>query len=119
MKRKSIWKPSALILASTLAAAAALSADEITDWGLTVQRALRDHSQQLFGITAPLTASATGPFTGADSVAALELAAPLRASLVSSSVHPSTDMIALWPNDDQPTDLFVCSESDATFGVMR
>src|SRR6185436_13293839 len=34
----------------------------------------------------------------------------LRVSVVSSAVNPLADMIALWPDDDHPTHLYVCIE---------
>ena len=40
-------------------------------------------------------------------------------SLVSSSVASAADQIALWPNDDHPTHLFVCDEETSNPAVQR
>ena len=54
--------------------------------------------------------SALGPYDGPDNLQAIEVAPGLRVSLVSSSVASAADQIALWPDDDNPTFLFVCDE---------
>jgi secreted PhoX family phosphatase len=43
----------------------------------------------------------------------------LQVSLVSSAVHFSTDQIALWPDDEHPTHLFVCDEDSSNPAVQR
>src|SRR4029450_11237216 len=83
------------------------------DFGVYVAAQLSAHAQQLFGFTHPLDQSALGPYTGPDSTQALAVAEGLHVSLVSSAVHFSTDQIALWPNDDHPTHLFVCDEESS------
>jgi len=88
------------------------------DFGSFVQHQLKAHAQELFGVGAPLDESAPGPFNG-PGVEALELAHGLSATLVSSAVHFSTDQIALWPNDDHPTHLFVCDEETSNPAVQR
>jgi hypothetical protein len=88
------------------------------DFGAFIADQLRSHSEQLFGFSHPLEESAVGPFDG-NSVDALELADGLRATLVSSAVHHSADQIALWPNDDHPTHLFVCDEESSNPAVQR
>jgi len=88
------------------------------DFGSFVQHQLKAHAQELFGVGAPLDESAPGPFNG-PGVEALELAHGLSATLVSSDVHFSTDQIALWPNDDHPTHLFVCDEEVPVPAVQR
>ncbi len=95
-----------------------LATDDI-DWGLFVQNQLNERSELLFGVGTPLNRSALGPFTGPDSTRALRVAPGLQVSLVSSAVHPSTDQIALWPNDTSPTHLFVCDESTSNPAVQR
>ena len=40
-------------------------------------------------------------------------------SLVSSCVASAADQIALWPNDDHPTHLFVCDEETSVPAVQR
>jgi len=89
------------------------------DFGVYIAAQLSAHVQQLFGFTHPLDQSALGPFTGADSTQALAVAQGLHVSLVSSAVHFSTDQIALWPNDDHPTHLFVCDEESSNPAVQR
>jgi secreted PhoX family phosphatase len=118
--KKAVW-----ISCAVAAAAAALSvgprvtADGETDFGLSVQRELNERSEQLLGIGRPLSNSALGPFTDADSTQAIAVARGLRVSLVSSAVHFSTDQIVLWPNDNHPTHLFVCDESSSNPAVQR
>src|SRR4051794_31695182 len=80
------------------------------DFGTFVADQLRDHSEQLFGIEHPLEESALGPYDGPDNLMAIQVAPGLHVSLVSSSVASAADQIALWPNDDHPTHLFVCDE---------
>jgi hypothetical protein len=89
------------------------------DFGDWVAHQLDAHSQLLFGFSHPLAESAVGPYVNPDSTKALELAQGLRVTLISSSVHHSADQIALWPNDDNPTHLFVCDEESSTPAVQR
>jgi Alkaline phosphatase PhoX len=94
------------VLISALAAAGADG-----DFGLTVARLLNVSSAALFGIQKPLQDSALGPFTGPDNTQALEVAKSLLVSVISNITDPDADMIALWPNDEHPTHLFVCVEN--------
>jgi secreted PhoX family phosphatase len=119
--KKSVWMSGALA-----AAAAALTFgphlvahSEDIDWGSQVQQELNQRSEQLFGVGTPLSKSALGPYTAADSTNAIKVAKGLRVSLVSSAVHFSTDQIVLWPNDNHPTHLFVCDESSSDPAVQR
>jgi secreted PhoX family phosphatase len=89
-----------------------------TDFGSFVADQLREHSMQLFGFQRPVDESAIGPFNG-PSVDALALASGLKATLISSAVHASADQIALWPDDDHPTHLFVCDEETSNPAVQR
>jgi len=88
------------------------------DFGAFVQSLLRDRSEALFGIGRPLDRSAVGPFDG-PGVDALELAPGLKATLISSAVENAADQIAMWPDDDHPTYLFVCDEETSTPAVQR
>jgi len=88
------------------------------DFGAFVQSLLRDHSEELFGIGRPLDHSAVGPFDG-PSVDALDLAGGLEATLISSSVENAADQIAMWPDDNHPTHLFVCDEETSVPAVQR
>jgi secreted PhoX family phosphatase len=120
MKKKSVWAcwvAAALLAAVTVPVVA--NDDARADFGVFVQQALREHSQSLFGIQQPLSKSALGPYSGADSTAAIEVAKGLKVSLVSSAVAPTADMIALWPDDARPTHLFVCIEAGGNPSVQR
>src|SRR5262245_58671431 len=94
------------LLISPLAAAGADG-----DFGLTLERLLNVSSAVLFGVQKPLQDSAHGPFTGPDNTQALEIAKNLSVSVISNVTEPEADQIALWPNDEQPTHLFVCVEN--------
>jgi len=89
------------------------------DFGLFAQDQLAAHAEELFGFTHPLTQSARGPYDGLSNTQAIQVADGLKVSLVSSSVASAADQIALWPNDDQPTHLFVCDEETSTPAVQR
>ena len=89
------------------------------DFGTFIEDQLSEHSESLFGIDRPLEESALGPYDGADNLQAIKLAAGLHASLVSSSVASAADQIALWPDDDHPTFLFVCDEETTDPAVQR
>ena len=89
------------------------------DFGSFVEAQLADHSDQLFGFKYPLEESALGPYDGADNLKAIQVAPGLRVSLVSSSVASAADQIALWPDDDNPTFLFVCDEETSVPAVQR
>jgi secreted PhoX family phosphatase len=105
-------------VAVTSIAAATVINNPKEDFGAFVQEQLRAHSEQLFGFSHPLEESAVGPFDG-PSVNALALADGLKATLVSSSVHQSTDQIALWPDNNDPKYLFVCDEESSNPAVQR
>jgi len=79
---------------------------------------LRAHAMELFGFHHPLDESAIGPFDG-PSVDALELAGGLKATLISSAVENAADQIAMWPDDEHPTHLFVCDEETSNPAVQR
>lgn len=121
MNKKSVWIGSAAAAALVGIVSANVVADDDArpDFGLFVQQALQAHSMQLFGIVKPLSRSALGPYNGADSTAAVEVAKGLTVSLVSSAVAPTSDMIALWPDDEHPTHLFVCVEAGGNPSVQR
>jgi hypothetical protein len=106
-------------LAAAGSSARVVASGPNADFGAFVASQLSAHSEQLFGFRHPLDDSALGPFIGADSTQAIELADGLRATLVSSAVHFSTDQIALWPDDDNPTHLFVCDEESSIPAVQR
>jgi secreted PhoX family phosphatase len=103
----------------TALTARVLASNPNLDFGAFVAEQLSAHSEQLFGFRHPLTESALGPFDGADNTQAIQLADGLQATLVSSSVASAADQIAMWPNDDNPTHLFVCDEETSTPAVQR
>src|SRR5215831_13807793 len=82
-----------------------------TDFGLVVEQLLNQFSETLFGIQQPLAESALGPFTGPDCTQAIIVATGLTVSVVSNVTDPLADQIALWPDDEHPTHLFVCVEN--------
>ena len=89
------------------------------DFGLFIQQQLRAHAEQLFGFNNPLDQSSVGPYDGADNTRAIDVANGLKVSLVSSSVASAADQIAMWPNDEHPTHLFVCDEETSVPAVQR
>jgi secreted PhoX family phosphatase len=92
---------------------------ERADFGAFVQSQLSEHSEGLFGFRRPLEKSALGPYDGPDNLQAIQVARGLHVSLVSSVTASATDQIALWPNDDRPTHLFVCDEETSDPSVQR
>jgi len=119
--RRSLVFTSALAgsLAVAVLAARVTAASPKADFGLFIAEQLRSHSEQLFGFHHPLDESAVGPYDGADNTQAIEVAHGLTVSLVSSSVASAADQIALWPDDDSPTHLFVCDEETSNPAVQR
>jgi hypothetical protein len=89
------------------------------DFGLFVADQLRAQSQRLFGISRPLAESVPGPYDGTDNTKAIEVAPGLTVSLVSSSTASAADQIAMWPDDENPTHLFVCDEETSNPAVQR
>src|SRR6185295_4355417 len=59
------------------------------------------------------------PYGGPDNLQAIQVAPGLHVSLVSSGVASAADQIALWPDDDNPTHLFVCDEETSNPAVQR
>src|SRR4029453_18724727 len=95
------------------------AASPTQDFGAFVADQLRAHAEQLFGFNLPLEQSALGPYDGADNLQAIALAPGLHATLVSSAVASAADQIAMWPDDDNPTFLFVCDEETTNPAVQR
>jgi len=109
-----------VVVSVTALAVAARPAAESprADFGMFVAEQLRAHAMELFGFHHPLDESAIGPFDG-PSVDALELAGGLKATLISSAVENAADQIAMWPDDEHPTHLFVCDEETSNPAVQR
>jgi len=80
------------------------------DWGLHAQQDLRDHAEQQFGVQ-QLDQSALGTYTGTNNALSVVAAKGLNVSVVSNVTDPLADQIALWPNDEHPTHLFVAVET--------
>jgi secreted PhoX family phosphatase len=119
--RRSLMFTSALAggVAVAVLAARVTAESPKADFGLFIADQLRAHAEQLFGFHHPLDESALGPYDGADNTKAIEVAPGLSVSLVSSSVASAADQIALWPDDDNPTHLFVCDEETSNPAVQR
>jgi hypothetical protein len=111
MPRKHTTCGAVLVFCTALLISALAVAGADGDFGLTIERLLNVSSAVLFGIQKPLQDSALGPFTGPDNTQALEVAKNLSVSVISNVTDPSADMIALWPNDEHPTHVFVCVEN--------
>jgi len=86
------------------------------DFGLFRDNQLDAHSEQLFGIVAPVEASSTESVdeetASADPTRLVTLAKGLHARVLAAGggVAPNIDMMALWPNDYSPTHLIACNE---------
>ena len=96
------------------------------DFGSFRDHLLREHSGKLFGVNEPLKASSTESVTAAianaDPTRLVTLARGLQARVISSAPNlgANTDMIALWPDDRNPTHLIVCNEQGVNNpGVQR
>ena len=86
-----------------------------SDFGLDRDNLLRGRSQQLFGIVGPVDASSTLSVTAgqatADPTSLATVAKSLDARVVTSGVAaPVLDMLALWPNAQDPEWLIACNE---------
>lgn len=104
MKTKQLMSSAAAIMAAATIGTQVFAEDGDRDFGVFVQQQLAAHAEQLFGVNRVLRSSALGPFTGADSAAAIELAGGLQATVVSTATHPSADMIAMWPCKPEATE---------------
>ena len=97
----------------------ALTQKPKVDFGAFIQHQLSAHSEQLFGFRHPLTESVLGPYDGPNNLQAIQVADGLQVSLVSSAVASAADQIAFWPDDVNPTHVFVCDEETSTPAVQR
>jgi secreted PhoX family phosphatase len=96
------------------------------DFGLDEQNLLNSKSQPLFGVGKPLDASSTASISmataEANPTALVDLAKGLSAKVVTKAANagPNIDMMALWPNDTNPTWLIACNEQGTGApGVQR
>ena len=87
------------------------------EFGLEVQNLLAAESGPLFGVGKPLTASSPTDVDApvADPLSLATLAKGLSATVISTPADAhKLDMMALWPDDANPTDLIACNEADPT-----
>ena len=104
----------ALGVAACATGAAAAKAD--FDFGLFRDHQLDAHSDQLFGIVSPVEASSELSISAveaeSDARNLVTMAKHLHVRVVADlpNVPPNIDMMALWPNDQNPTHLIACNE---------
>ena len=98
----------------------------LRDFGSFRDHLLREHSGKLFGVDEPLAASSgesiTAAVANADPTRLVTLARGLHARVASAAPNlaANVDMIALWPDDRNPTHLIFCNEQGVTNpGVQR
>ena len=109
-----------LIMPALVAAATSAAAVTNVNFGLFRDEQLDAHSIQLFGIVEPVetssTASVGATTADADPTSLVTLAKGLSARVVTADAKagPNIDMMALWPNDQNPTYLIACNEGDTT-----
>jgi secreted PhoX family phosphatase len=96
------------------------------DFGSFRDHLLKEHSRKLFGVDEPLVASSresiTAAVANADPTRLVTLAKGLQARVISAAPNlaPNVDMIALWPDDRNPTHLIFCNEQGVNNpGVQR
>lgn len=111
----------------TLAVTAAISTSAFAvDFGQKVELLAKAQSLSLFGVISPLGASSTISLSAADANAnpagLVTLASGLTAKVVSADANlgANIDMMALWPNDTNPTHLIACNEQGSSnVGLQR
>jgi secreted PhoX family phosphatase len=108
----------ATVLCVTMLGGVLAVAQSEKDFGAYVEHLLEAHAEQLFGLK-PLSQSALGPFTDLNSALAVDLAKGLKATVVSNATNQQNDMIALWPNDQNPTHLVVAIESGTSAPAVQ
>jgi secreted PhoX family phosphatase len=111
MKRRITIVATVFAVAGLVAAAAVAS----SDFGVDRDNILRKRSVGLFGIKQPVATSSTKSIdaatANADPRKLVTLAAPLTARVVTAGqAAPNIDMMALWPNDTNPTTIIACNE---------
>lgn len=112
LKRKPVLIGTTIVGAAVLLTTTALAAQ---DFGLFVQNQLRAHANEQFGLNKPLESSSPNQVTAAQATAdpatLFTLAGGLQARVVTKGVAaPNIDMMALWPDDRNPTHLIACNE---------
>jgi secreted PhoX family phosphatase len=96
-------------------AVAALAAGSVyalsrSDPGAAYEQTLSAQSNAIFGFGHPLAEGSTNGVNNAPGAGAVAAAQGLDVSLVSDTVGEDADMIALWPNDTNPTQAYICNE---------
>ena len=119
----------ASILGISLSPGPAASDDDFRgfrDFGLFREHLLKEQSRKLFGVDEPLKASSTESIAvavaDADPTRLVTLARGLHARVVSAAADlgANVDMMALWPDDRNPTHLIACNEQGTSNpGVQR
>ena len=89
------------------------------DFGAWVAGQLSEHAEQLFGFRHPLEKARLGPMTGPTTCRPSRLPRVCTCRSCRARVASAADQIALWPNDDHPTHLFVCDEETSIPAVQR
>src|SRR5262245_14228670 len=121
-----MYKRKILIAIGVVTAAAGVAAVGDFDFGMFREHQLDAHSEQLFGIVRPVEASSSDSISAqeanADPTALATLARGLRARVLSASANTGAniDMMALWPDSQNPTHLIACNEQGpAQAGLQR
>jgi len=120
----------ALVSTLGLALAGSAAADEdfrgLRDFGSFRDNLLKQQSKRLFGVDEPLAASSresvAAAVANADPTRLVTLARGLHARVVSAAANlgANIDMMALWPDDRNPTHIIACNEQGTTNpGVQR
>ncbi len=84
------------------------------DFGIEAQNLLKARSMKLFGIAKPLDSSETVSVSRAPDQKAedlIKLAPGLTAKIVTRKSGDSSDQMAFWPNDTNPTHIVTCIEA--------
>src|SRR5262245_29786436 len=89
-------------------------AASVQDSGAKCEISLQARSRVLFGFVKPVDKSADTPSSTTPGDLAVEVAGNLKVRVVSSNVGENADMIALWPDDTNPTHAIVCNEINGT-----
>jgi secreted PhoX family phosphatase len=99
----------------TLSVSLAISgvATAAPDFGLIMQKSLKDNAKLLFGFDKPISASekVTVPRKpNQNATNLIKLAQGLKAEIVSRKVAQNSDQMAFWPNSVTPTHIVTCVE---------
>jgi Bacterial protein of unknown function (DUF839) len=107
MKRKIISIAIGLAVSSTAMATGP------SDFGLGVDKYLNEHTHQYFGFKQPVWTSEKTTVSRVPNQSAnqlIKLSKGLNAEIVTRKAANTSDMIAFWPNDVNPTHLITCIE---------